>query len=138
MITPWMIYLIGILDSLGKFFAVLGTIIIAVRAIKGFCAFLLKEETGSIGSDGPSKSYCMYAIGIALIGISVLLPSTKLAAAMYIVPVVANNRDIQSIGGNSMEALRKLTEKWLIELSKNGHSSKSAKSGEGLPYDATI
>lgn len=46
---------------------------------------------------------------------------------MFVVPAIANNEDVRAIGGNSLEALRKLTEQWLLELHGNGHARPAEK-----------
>lgn len=43
-------------------------------------------------------------------------PSAKTLAAMYILPRIANNEDIQHTVNDNLKNLRLLSEKWLIEL----------------------
>ena len=119
MITPGMIYLIGILDSI-KSFCLFSSVLLGVGA---FATFL-----ECVDDENNKKRFGKWRIRLAvlsLIGFLCLttIPSTKLAAAMYVVPVIANNENVKAIGGNSLEALRKLTEQWLRELNGNGKPS---------------
>lgn len=110
-----MIYFIGILDSI-KTFCLIFSLLCGIAAFVAFVVCIDDEEY----REAFSKWRIRFAI-LAFIGFLGLtaIPSTKLAAAMYVVPAVANNEDVKAIGGNSLEALRKLTEKWLLEINNS-------------------
>ena len=79
-----------------------------IRHIDGDDTSLARKATLGIGA-------CFFVLVIA----NALIPSTRLAAAMYIVPAVVNNENVKAIGDNSLEALRLLTEDWLRELAES-------------------
>ena len=120
MITPSTIYFIGILDSVNTFFTIIT--IISSFALSIFLFFYFANEL-SIETDNKLKKIIFMLLGSAFICglISVFTPSSKVAASMYIIPAIVNNENIQAIGNNSLEGLRKLSEQWLKELS-NGKS----------------
>lgn len=124
-ITPAVVYAIGILDNVtaasGGMMFMAGFVAMA-SIIWMFCAL----DSGSTYHIQNAKRMLLGAICIFLIfgAVHTLLPSTRLAAAMLLVPAIANNEDVQQIGGNSLEALRKLTEQWLIELQSEKPKSK--------------
>ena len=115
MITPWMIYLVGILDSVVCFFRIMaGLLGVALFVLFGATPMLEDLNMKITVTKG-----LLFKIAVALVlcgAISAVTPSSKLAAAMYVIPAVANNEDMKAIGGNSLEILRKLTEQWLLEL----------------------
>lgn len=117
MITPGMIYLIGILDSINTCLSGLLAASTTVFIIS-FVFFPFVLECGNKQHNKTLKKF-LITVAIFFVVLSIaktFLPSTKLAAAMYVVPAIANNEDVKAIGGNSIEALRKLTEQWLLEL----------------------
>ncbi len=116
MITPGMIYLIGMLDNISE--ALVPILMFSLMFLMiGVAAWVTNiDENKRISNFG--KRAATIALTVLLVSgfIKILLPSTKLAAAMYVVPVIVNNEDVKAIGGNSLEVLRKLTEQWLLEL----------------------
>lgn len=123
MITPWMIYAIGILDSVGNLLLVLGAVASGLLILFALFWVIVVEDYPH--HTGTAKNAMRFLLPCALIclTLSAFLPSTRLAAAMYIVPAVASNEDLRAIGGNSLEALRKLTEQWLRELGEEKRNS---------------
>ena len=118
MITPWTIYWIGILDSVSTFLTMVTTIS-SVSVIP----FAITEKWRLIKVAISIAAFC----GL----VATVIPSSKLAAAMYIVPAVANNEDVRAIGGNSLKALRKLSEEWLLELADiDGEDKKGKKEAD--------
>lgn len=127
MITPWMIYLIGIADSARSVF-MLVSLLLFVATIPTFVLERIFDDDNTKNPKKaiPSKIPKLFATGLLLALISTLTPSSKTTAAIYILPALANNEDIRAIGGNGVEVLRKLTEKWLIELSKDNDNGKGS------------
>lgn len=58
--------------------------------------------------------------------LSLAFPSTKIIAAMYVLPKIVNNNDVQHIANDNLKNLRLLSEKWLMELMQ-GNSKKEGK-----------
>ena len=120
MITPSTIYFIGILDSVNTFFTIITVLSCFALSIFIFAYFI---NEFNIQEENKLKKIIFSLLGSTLISglISVFTPSSKVAASMYIIPAIVNNENIQAIGNNSLEGLRKLSEQWLKELS-NGKS----------------
>ena len=126
MISPAMIYFIGMLDKIEN--TLLG--IVALCSVLIFIsAFLWAAIDDEGGSPEIARRFCFGSIAsfVLFIILYAFTPSTKLAAAMFIVPAVANNENVQAIGSNSLEALRKLTEQWLRELDGSKPQGKESK-----------
>ena len=124
MITPWMVYFIGILDDIAGLFKNGAVLSATVLVLGGMFSPMLADM--DIMPFAKMKKMLLVALAaFAICGsLAAFTPSTKLAAAMYIIPAVANNEDMKAIGGNSLEALRKLTEQWLLDLG-GGEKEKS-------------
>lgn len=122
MISPMTIYCIGILDSAINLFGV----IISISAALTIAFFIRLVSDIDVGrATHTMQKRCFILSLSSLIIFSFLVsftPSSKLAAAMFIVPAVANNENVQVIGSNGLEVLRKLTEQWLRELENDGKS----------------
>lgn len=55
-----------------------------------------------------------------------VFPNAKTLAAMYVLPKIANNQDIQHVVNDNLKSLRLLSEKWLMELMQ-GNDKKEEK-----------
>lgn len=128
MITPWMVYLIGILDNVSSLFKAAAMLLGLTFVFSlAFCPILNDLNIVKYSS---LKRFLFKVVAAFVVcgSISAFAPSSKLAAAMYIIPAIANNENMKAIGGNSLEALRKLTEQWLFELG----DTKTEKKGSEL------
>lgn len=129
MITPAMIYWVGILDSIScalTFIALLFGAIVVVCGIVWMVESDFNKEKARLAK---KATVCMFFCCLILCLTNAFIPSTRLAAAMYVVPAIANNENIQAIGSNSLEALRLLTEDWLRDLAdvkKNAQGSQGS------------
>lgn len=118
MITASTIYWIGILDSVGATLTFLAFVLVIPISIFSFLwgmRHLEGDDTSFVRKVALSIGACFFVLVI----VNALIPSTRLAAAMYLVPAVVNNEDVKAIGDNSLEALRLLTEDWLRELAES-------------------
>lgn len=118
MITVSTIYWIGVCDSVGCALTFLA-IALAVASILAIIPML--DGCGYEEENRRKKKlatfFCCSCLIVTLT--AALIPSTRLAAAMYLVPAVVNNENVKAIGDNSLEALRLLTEDWLRELAES-------------------
>lgn len=120
MITPWTIYWIGILDSVKDTMVsalAIGTIAFVLWLIALFIVYADDAEEKTKATT-KKMTIIIGSIIVALLTIKPFIPSTKHAAAMYIVPAIANNENVQAIGSNGLEGLRILTEEWLQGLTE--------------------
>ena len=116
MITPAMIYWIGILDSVKTVLYILTglTVISAFLLWIGcFVYYMNGDNPPHAIKKGAKAATFAFLLSVT---ISCTTPSTRLAAAMYLVPAVVNNESVQAIGGSALEGLRLLTEDWLRDL----------------------
>ena len=120
MITAFDVYLVGMLDSIKE--STVFIVLLSVCAILVGASILIIANTSSYMSDeqisrlikvGKRTLITSIIITTIFLGVHTFLPSSRLAAAMYILPAAANNEDLQKIGGDSLKILRELTEKWL-------------------------
>lgn len=87
------IYLIGQADTLK---CVLGSIAFIIILFLGPISFCIKENDGDI-----PKSISITIIGAVIIGfIAIIVPSTKTALAMAVIPPVINNEQVQKLPDN--------------------------------------
>ena len=109
-VTPLMIYLIGVADHVRVFF-VLSLLIIAGTFLLFLARYLVEDK----------KVPCFGTLAFLTALFSSLIiftPSSKTLAAMYVIPAVVNNEQIQNIGKNGIESLELLTMQWVGELRK--------------------
>ena len=107
-VTPLMIYLIGVADHVRVFFVVSLLIIAGIFLL--FLARYLVEDKKVPCSGALAFSTVLFSF------LSIFTPSSKTLAAMYVIPAVVNNEQIQNIGKNGLESLELLTKQWVYEL----------------------
>lgn len=107
-VTPLMIYLIGVADHVRVFF-VLSLLIIAGTFLLFLARYIVEDK----------KVPCFGTLAFSTVlfsFLSIFTPSSKTLAAMYVIPAVVNNEQIQNIGKNGLESLELLTKQWVYEL----------------------
>ena len=107
------VYVLVMLDSVGSF---LGGISLA-----GFCVVILWGIFGNASMDSPDfagmgKRLRLIVIPLCLAFAATIIPNTKQAAAIYLLPKLTNNQEIQELGQDSVKLLRGHLDKWLEEL----------------------
>ena len=114
-VTPLMIYLIGIVDHVRDFSVLFLFIFTGI-----FLAFLIRYLAD--GDKIPHLGTLAF-LTVLFSFILIFTPSSKTLAAMYVIPAVVNNEQIQNIGKNGLESLELLTKQWVDEL-REGKSKK--------------
>lgn len=89
MISGWEIYLVMQLDTVRTVFFILGGIGALASCFFGFFAFVDDEDQPAI----LAKKTGIIAVPVLIA--AALIPSSRTAAAMIIIPAVANNETIQ-------------------------------------------
>lgn len=109
-VTPWLIYLIGIADNLREMssLAILGLFCLSIPM-----AYLSIEGEKVVTWALKCIVFPSFVMSVLLIA---FVPSSKTLAAMYVIPAVVNNEQIQNIGKNGLESLELLTKQWVDEL----------------------
>jgi len=115
MITSWDIYWITRLDAIQG-------LCVAVVIVGVILLLLSPIYHTSIGcSTGRMKTFWMW-VKIAVIAtvfaslVGTLLPSSKEFAAIYLIPKIANNEQVQKIPDNALKLLNGNMEQWLSEM----------------------
>ena len=107
------IYLISILNS------IIG-LSIGIAVATPFTALIIFAihdiNNQKISNEWKSRMYKLAWVFITSLLIIIFTPSSQTAAAMYLVPKVVNNEDVQAIGENGLKALRELSGQWAEEL----------------------
>ena len=114
-ITTSTIYWLTRLDYISGFF-VAASILLGTASVVMLIAYSMdKMENSSLGSD-PSVSGKLTAwisgVALAAIVCSLLVPSTKEAAAMIVVPRLANSETVRGLGSDLVD----LAHAWIEEL----------------------
>ena len=114
-LSPWFVYIAMQADTLGRAFLV--ALVLSLAA--GLAMFLTVISTRS--SDPMMPSYksllTLFISTSALLGtIHAFIPSTKTMAAVYILPAVVNNEQVQKLPEEVLEFIRSV-------LKKNTHNA---------------
>ena len=107
-VTPLMIYLICIADHLREFSLVSLFIIVGI-----FLLFLARYLVD--GDKIPHLGTLIFSAAL-FSSLLIFIPNSKTLAAMYVIPAVVNNEQIQNISKNGLESLELLTKQWVDEL----------------------
>lgn len=114
-VTPMMIYLIGMADNV-KDFSVLSLLFITFIFLVFLCRYIVEgDKIPHLGT--------LTFLAALFSSLLFFTPSSKTLAAMYVIPAVVNNEQIQNIGKNGLESLELLTKQWVDEL-REGKSKK--------------
>jgi len=113
MITMWDVYWITRLDGFNTLFVVI-VIAIGMALMFGSIPVCVEELWKE---DNWKFIKRLYKIGICLFVASLLglafTPSTKEAVAIYIIPKIANNEQVQKLPDNAFKFLNKKFEQWV-------------------------
>lgn len=109
-ITPSLIYFISTIGTLKYICIVILIVLVILSLIIGIVVWI--ESPNYYYEDNKKIPICVGIILSIFLLLSTLLPSSKTVCAMYIIPVIANNKTIQEIP-NELLDLAKL---WLVEL----------------------
>lgn len=94
MINPWIIYFVLMLDDIKRMFHVAFFITLVIVILLGFLCLI------SGGEAIPRHTYrrlVKWLLPVSMVSFlfANLLPSPKVAAAMYVIPAIANNETVQ-------------------------------------------
>ena len=110
MITGWEIYWITRLDALCVFFFLSGVTFIV-------CAPLVAIFLDDFFDAGRKKRAMGVAVslvvGIAFLIVAVMTPTTNQAVAIYMIPKIVNNEQVQKLPDNAMKFLNGKFEEWI-------------------------
>lgn len=115
-VTPLMIYAIDISGTV----KLVSKIVLVSSLIASIILGIL-----AVDEEFARRAIKVIVVPVILISalLTVFIPESKTLAAMYVVPAVVNNEQIQNIGKNGLESLELLTKQWVDEL-REGKSKK--------------
>jgi hypothetical protein len=130
MITGWEIYLITRLDAI----LVFATVLTVAGGIVGVTWGIIGAVEVSDLYDGETKkakwkAYRRYFVNALIVWaipccVVIMTPSTKQAVAIYLIPNIANNEQIQKIPGNAATLLNAKLEAWIDDFRANKKDEK--------------
>jgi len=125
MIDPFTLYLIIILDSVCLLFKILWIMSAAASAVSVIVYFCKMDEyqVGRL-QEMPTikghKTHIFVSLCVFFLVANTLVPNTKQMAAIYVIPAVANNENIQELGGNVLELSNEWIESMIDEVNSDG------------------
>jgi hypothetical protein len=128
MISSFSVYLITLLDGVNVFFAGLMWLsaIILVISISASVSVCGKKDDESIKVFDRSLKVSMTSI-ICIIFFGVLTfltPNTKEAAAIYLIPKIANNEEVKKLPNNLLKVINTKAEEYINGLADDGDKDK--------------
>lgn len=118
-ITPFDVYLVMQLDQLGSVATILFTILTLI------CVFLVifgvldvsmargKEDRDyKSGKAKLSLSWKIGTVAAVFLLFGAFIPSTKTAASMFLLPAIANNKEVQQLPEDLLKMVRGLVKEW--------------------------
>ena len=133
----WTIYWITRLDDIRSIFgldeAILICIVIFLLASAGFCGWGLSTNASDKETWEFAKKffrpYIKISIPILIVGllfstVTPFIPTSKDVIAIYALPKIANNEQIQEIGTNGMEYINEQLKAWIDDVKGKETDSK--------------
>lgn len=119
----WAIYFISTVDALCKALGLLAVFAMAGSVVGAITMFAcIDTDDDNMMRHGK----CLFKIAAPICIISALLaifiPSSKTLAAMYVLPAIAKNEQLQNFAGNSLKALELLSKQWVKDLTPSDES----------------
>ena len=115
----WLIYLVGIVDGLIEVCAAIGILSfvgwVVTTAYIHVCGYEGVDEA-CVAVWKKARKVTWLFIPLALI--ATFTPSSKTIAAMYLVPKIANNEQVQQIPNKALDVLNLKLDEWIKDLSK--------------------
>lgn len=117
MITGFDIYLLTRLDAVNILFGIIATVSglgLVVTLI--ICIFGKIEDDDRTAETGGKLARIFIPLSILSALCLTLIPSTKEAAAIYLIPKVVNNAQVQQVPENALKLLNAKMQEWLKGL----------------------
>ena len=117
MITAWDIYWITRLDMVGDMFFLFS--FIGAFAVLGVFMYnnMALEIEGADLFTSCKKCVRIYIVGATILCLAtIILPSTKEFVAIYAIPAIVNNEDVQEIPQNTAKFINDKLKEWMDEV----------------------
>lgn len=122
--NAWTIYLLLKLDALQALFGITATTLIVILVILSIVFGVLSSDMHrSVGEELffqylKSKLFKYWSITFFCLLICTFIPTTKQMCAIYLIPKIANNEQIQNMGDKSLTIIEKKFEEWVNDMTK--------------------
>jgi hypothetical protein len=122
MISGWDIYWITRLDSIGYLLGIGGlTLALLGLVIAGITLGMASDACSDEEEWKPFKRFIKRSLGFAVFGaismiFNTFIPTTKEAAAIYLIPRITANEDVQQIPANAAKLLNGKLQEWIDDL----------------------
>lgn len=117
----WAIYFLGIVSKVEGVTCFISVFLGLGLLLLGFV--ILCEANTSYSkweNDGVKFLLRLFRGGVYIfavtLGIYLTVPNSKTLAAMYVIPAITQNEQLRHISENSLQALEKLTQKWIQDI----------------------
>ena len=123
-LEPWMIYLVALADKLIRFFGVAVTALLTAGALFALAVPLFddtwgkKENVALLFAKKYFKTWLITLIAISTI--PVIVPSSKVLAAMYVLPPIVNSAAVQELPAELVELARAHIKDTINSLKEKG------------------
>ena len=123
-LEPWMIYLVALADKLIRFFGVAVTALLTAGALCALAVPLFddawgkKENVALLFAKKYFKTWLITLIAISTI--PVIVPSSKVLAAMYVLPPIVNSAAVQELPAELVELARAHIKDTINSLKEKG------------------
>lgn len=119
MITSWDIYWITRLDAISGFFVILFCAsVVLTGAFLVFSPIIVDECFDDDWAKWRKLTVKLVVTTIILSIPACLVPTTKEAAAIYLIPKITNNEQVQKLPDNALKFLNGKFEAWIADMEK--------------------
>lgn len=108
-LTPAMVYWVGIVDKIDRLFDSLSTLsIIFGVAMVIYCLITLSDGDNDNKFLPKAKKYAtiLLSVGSLALMLQTFIPSSKTLAAMYVLPPIVNNESVQALPSEVLDFVR--------------------------------
>lgn len=123
MITSWDIYWITRLDAVCGFIVVVCIIIVLLLLFSPVLYIVCDDNDVDIKYFWRGVKISIASF-LSLLFIGIFIPSTKEFAAIYLIPKISNNKQVQKIPDNAAQLLNAKLEAWIDSTLKDKKSKK--------------
>lgn len=115
--SGWFIYWLTRLDVIENFGVALLMLSITALGLTGIVLFIKYVEGGISNSKKVFKLIKKFVLPPLILGvaISMFVPSTEEAAAIYLIPKIVNNEEVSNIPSEALKVLNNKFDAWIEE-----------------------
>lgn len=120
----WAIYFLSVVEGLNKLFCLFAALATTGFVVGGIMLFVSMDTDYDANLMRRAKHLLKISAAAGLISVLLVtfIPSSKTLAAMYVLPAIAKNEQLQNFAGNSLKALELLSKQWVKDLTPSDES----------------